>query len=273
MLVDSRVASVFASHAAGAVDVFGPVVSWRFWAKPGESLVGKGRTMSRKEQTSPFNMWWWAAAGFIVVVLIAALGLVFLTKSGNNSTPESEQQPPAEGASNPPAQTKNNECQGLSDDQSYPTSAPETKWEAYDNSSFTVPISEEFGPLEHDGKMPKCFAHSPTGAVFAGINLEAAFSIGGVYEAAMDSPEAKKEFDELAEAEGSGSYVAVKGFRVDSYTGDAATVSYYGSEGNINASLTFQLVWDDEAGDWKRDVTTPHRFVQDPPASDFVTWR
>lgn len=230
--------------------------------------------MSRKEQTSPFNMWWWAAAGFIVVVLIAALGLVFLTKSGNNnSTPESEQQAPVEGASNPPAQTKNNECQGLSDDQSYPTSAPETKWEAYDNSSFTVPVSEEFGPLEHDGKMPKCFAHSPTGAVFAGINLSAAFSIGGEYDAAVDSPDAKEQFEEQSEAEGTGSFGAATGFRVDSYTGDTATVSYYATEGNINASLTFQLTWDDKAGDWRLDLTTPHQFEQDPPASDFVTWR
>lgn len=228
--------------------------------------------MSRKEQTSPFNMWWWAAAGFIVVVLIAALGLVFLTKSGNNSTPESEQQPPAEGVSNPPAQTKNNECQGLSDDQSYPTSAPETKWEAYDGSALTVPVSEEYGPLEHDGKLPKCFAHSPAGAVYAAPNLVGAFGIGQEYGAAVDSPEAKELFEEQTQAD-HGNLGTIRGFRIDSYTGSEAEVSLYIEQGDISAAITVSLIWDDKESDWRLNATPGFPLDDQAVSDNFVMWR
>ena len=229
--------------------------------------------MSRKEQTSPFNMWWWAAAGFIVIVLIAALGLVFLTKSGNNnSTPESEQQPPAEGASNPPAQTKNNECQGLSDDQSYPTSAPETKWEAYAGSALTVPISKEYGPLEHDGKMPKCFAHSPAGAVYAAPNLTGAFSVGHQKEAAADSSEAEVQLEEQKQGD-HGNLGTIRGFRIDSYTETQAEVSLYVEQGDVSASLTTTLIWDKKANDWRLDIRPGVRFDTEANKDEFVMWR
>lgn len=229
--------------------------------------------MSRKEQTSPFNMWWWAAAGFLVVVLIAALGLVFLTKSGNNnSTPESEQQAPVEGASNPPAQTKNNECQGLSDDQSYPTSAPETKWEAYAGSALTVPISKEYGPLEHDGKMPKCFAHSPAGAVYAAPNLLGAFSIGFQQEAAVDSPEAADLLEDQKQAD-QGNLATIRGFRIDSYTGSEAEVSLYGEQGEVSAAITISLIWDEKAKDWKIDARPGFPLDAEANKDEFVMWR
>lgn len=227
--------------------------------------------MSRKEQTSAFNMWWWAAAGFIVIVLIAALGMVFFTKSGNNNT-ESQQQSPTEATSDPPAETKDGQCEGLSSDQSYPTTAPETKWEAYDNSALTVPISKEFGPLEHGGKMPKCFAHSPAGAVYAAPNLMAAFTPGFQKEAAVDSPEVEKLLQEQKEAEG-GNPGTIRGFRVDSYTDSEAEISLYIEQGDVHASLTTSLLWDEQENDWRLDLRDGNPAFEQTTADDFVMWR
>lgn len=228
--------------------------------------------MSRKEQSSPFNMWWWAAAGFIVIVLIAALGLVFLTKSGDNNGTTSQPPSPAEATNNPPAQTKNGQCEGLSNDQSYPTTAPETKWEVYDNSALTVPISKEFGPLEHGGKMPRCFAHSPAGAAYAAPNLTGAFSIGLQKEAAADSPEADELFEDQKEADNS-NLATIRGFRIDSYTDSEAEVSLYGEHGDIQASIKVALLWDEQANDWRLDLRSGFPLDQNAAADDFVMWR
>ena len=35
----------------------------------------------------------------------------------------------------------------------------------------TLPVSEEYGPLVRDEGVWNCYAHSPTGAVYAGLGL------------------------------------------------------------------------------------------------------
>lgn len=205
-------------------------------------------------QTRRIKPWLWGAGVLGLAAVLVITVVVVMTATGK-----------------PQAQKTGSDCAGLSDDQASPTAAPKTRWESYGDSPFTLPTSDEFGPLHHDGAMPRCFAHSPTGAAYAAANLAAAFTIGKEIEAAVDSPEAKKQL-EVEKLQGeNGIFKQPEGFRIESYTEANAEVALYAAKDA--AALIYQLVWDDNAGDWRLDMTAPPQYDPDPQASDFIMWK
>lgn len=236
--------------------------------------------MAETEGKSPFNVWWVAAGGFLVLVIVGAVVLGFqLGRSGGDETATAETAPaeapgtqPGAGAGETEATGgQDRECGTLSDNQDYPTEAPPTEWETYASSSMTVPVSDEYGPVKRDGALWECYAHSPTGAVYAGLGLIASFSIGGEYEAAIDSPQAEAALEDQA-AEAGASFPSFSGYRIDEYSDEAARITYYGQQDEYTVGIAFSLKWDEEADDWRLDWSRPDGFEESPSADQFVMW-
>lgn len=220
---------------------------------------------------SPFTLWWAAAGIFLILVLAGGAFIGFqLGRSGGE--PETAPTQPPQTNSNGGAAQPAGGCDVPADNQDYPTSAPETQWELYQDR-FTMPVSPEFGPTIKDGDFWRCYAHSPTGAVFAGIGLSGMFSVGLVYEAAEDSAGAQQAFETEQNAGGGNQLADVTGFRVDSYSEDAATVTYSAAAGEAEGTMEISLVWDETASDWRLDYSAGEMaFSQDFEESQFTPW-
>lgn len=239
--------------------------------------------MAETESKSPFNIWWVAAAGFLVLVVVGAVVLGFQLGRSDDGEPTAAETTPTEapmagggeteaaGGETEAAGGQDRECGALSDDQDYPTEAPPTEWETYGSSSMTVPVSDEYGPLKRDGALWECYAHSPTGAVYAGLGLIASFSIGGEYDAAIDSPQAESALEEQA-AEAGVSFPSFSGFRIDEYSDEAARITYYGEQGEYTVGISFSVKWDVQADDWRLDWSRPDGFEENPSSDQFVMW-
>ncbi|MGO1755781.1 MAG: hypothetical protein ACTHZ6_15725 [Brevibacterium aurantiacum] len=236
--------------------------------------------MAETESKSPFNVWWFGAGAFVILVLIGGVLLGFQLGSSDDGEPAAAETPAEEAApeqsapaveDTPAADDEARECGSLSTDQDYPTEAPPTEWETYASSSMTVPISEEYGPVNRDGNLWGCYAHSPTGAVYAGLGLIASFSIGGEYDAAVDTAQAESAFEDQSAAAGA-SFPSFSGFRIDEYSDDAARITYYGDQGEHSAGISFSLKWDEQADDWRLDWTRPDGFEENPDPEQFVMW-
>lgn len=234
--------------------------------------------MAETESKTPFNVWWFGAGAFVLLVLLGGVFLGFRLGSSGDGEPAAADSTPAEDVPGPSteetqaADTDARECGSLSADQDYPTEAPPTEWETYGSSSMTVPVSEEYGPINRDGNLWGCYAHSPTGAVYAGLGLIASFSIGGEYAAAVDTAQAESAFEDQSAAAGA-SFPSFSGFRIDEYSDDAARITYYGDQGEHSAGISFSLKWDEQADDWRLDWTRPDGFEENPDPEQFVMWK
>lgn len=237
--------------------------------------------MAETESKSPFNVWWFGAGAFVILVLIGGVLLGFQLGSSDDGEPVAAESTPAEEAApeqpdsaveDPQAaDDEARECGSLATDQDYPTEAPPTEWATYGSSSMTVPVSEEYGPVNRDSNLWGCYAHSPTGAVYAGLGLIASFSIGGEYDAAVDTAQAESAFEDQS-AESGASFPSFSGFRIDEYSDDAARITYYGDQGEHSAGISFSLKWDEQADDWRLDWTRPDGFEENPDPEQFVMW-
>jgi hypothetical protein len=127
--------------------------------------------------SSPHDSSPWAQRGFILAaafiagVLLLGLALLVLHIGGDDSTGDSKNHangpPPA--AATPVRKDPNASVCGLpADGQQIPAIAPETRWELV--GTIAAPTDPKtIGPGIHQGKRRLCFAHSPTGALFAAV--------------------------------------------------------------------------------------------------------
>ena len=219
----------------------------------------------------------------VVVALLVALGIIFaLTPKGTETiaSPAGTSAPATTGGPvNAPAEPS--VC-GLPDgDQSKPVTPPSnTKWELV--GKFAVPTSPQgFGPgnTTEDG-VRTCFAHSPNGALYAGVNMITLGSSGrgdllAKYLIA-DGPERDKMLREETAAPPQTSETAafqVSGFKIVDYSNNRAVVEYglttaNGSSGSVSVVMQWQN------GDWKW-VVPPAGQSQVQQLSDlsgFIPW-
>lgn len=121
----------------------------------------------------------WTQPGFIaaaaVVAIIVLLGIVLAVTGGSDGQ---AQDLPANGAP-PPASAPvtadaNESVCGLDrGSQAIPTEAPQARWTL--RGTVAVPTAPStYGPGTVEDGVPACFAHSPTGALFAMLNIQAA---------------------------------------------------------------------------------------------------
>lgn len=203
------------------------------------------------ENSSPFNAWWAFAGALLALVVVGAAFLVYVTRDGGSAQAEA---PATTAAAPPQTEAPASGCDVPAENQDYPVDAPETDWELY-QERFTLPVSDDFGPVKRDGDLWQCFAHSPTGALFAGITLMTEFS-EGQYDAAIDTPQAQSQFDDIMSATGdTADTFTVSGYEVASYSDSNAEITYGIINSGAQGSMSIDLAWDDQSNDWKLDLT------------------
>jgi hypothetical protein len=130
---------------------------------------GSARTADEK---SP-----WTQPAFIasaaVVAIIVVLGLVLAITGGSDSASPSDGAKAAPPPVSPQAGDSDSVCGLRPGSQTIPTAAPKATWKL--RGTVAVPSAPStYGPGKAEDGVPSCFAHSPTGALFAMLNIQAA---------------------------------------------------------------------------------------------------
>jgi hypothetical protein len=221
------------------------------------------------------------AAAFIAGLVLLGLALLLIGIGGGND--DANRRPSTKAPASAPARKDPNAsiCGLPAGNQQVPAAPPETRWELV--GKIAAPSAPRTtGPGIERGELRECYAHSPTGALFAAANFVAVASV------AKDSPQVLRELtaagaarDESLRAnarstdEGSAGGLQVAGFRVSSYSANEATLDLaFAVEAKGYVHLALPMRW--ERGDWKVVVTT----AQGPFAgyesianlSGFVPW-
>lgn len=255
------------------------------------------------DEKSPYGAGFIAAC--IVVGAVLICGIVIIFAGGGRSTHASAavQQPVDSASSQPtdepdsapatpddgPAQTNSPRSQGRpgscglpAGDQSVPAEAPAVDgWEV--SRKVVVPRSSKYGPgtTDSDG-FRHCFAHSPTGAVYAAYS-----AIAAIADQSKLVPTVKKLMvpgsatDSLLRQAGTDesssdtSTVQVVGYRVIDAGPDRVTLMLAMPVDSVYMSANLTLVW--HQGDWRLQPPPPGEavgapFSQHRDLSDFVNW-
>jgi hypothetical protein len=209
-------------------------------------------------------------ASAIVVGIVVVLGLVLAFRGGGSSDHLDPAQSPSAGAGAQAGRidekTSRSHCEVAPGNQDIPRTAPRgTRWQL--KGTIAVPSAAAFGPGAAKDDIPSCFAHSPTGALFATINIYAALS--AVSQKGVGDPVSVLR-QLIAEGPGrdvaianarrggapskeSSSGVQVAGFTIVRYEPASAVIDLAfrvdrpGASGYVHATSTMR--W--ERGDWK----------------------
>lgn len=221
----------------------------------------------------------------VVVALLVALGLIFaLTpREGGTATPTTApNNSPSATSSQSSTSSSASVCGLPAGDQSKPAGPPaDTKWELV--GKFAAPTSpQQYGPGQTAANgLRSCFAHSPTGALYAGSNLIILGSSGrsGILAQHLvaEGPERNEMLnaaDTATPPQTSGpAPFQLAGFKITDYTGDRAVIDYGVTAANGSVgSFSIVMQWQD--GDWKwAPPTTGHpesRQLSD--LNGFISW-
>lgn len=238
----------------------------------------------------------WMQPGFIaaaaVVALLVLLGLILAVTGGSNGDTKSGAANPAPA---PPAAPSGQNadastCGLAAGNQTIPKAAPAATWKL--RGTVAVPTSpRSFGPGAHEGDVPACFAHSPSGALFATINIDAALGVASagssseqvrvLKQVAATGPgrdAAIKSARQNGPATDSSSGAQVAGFSITRYESASAVIDLAfradrpGATGYFHLSSTVR--W--EGGDWKlvfSQAGDPFDSTQQIPSlSGYIPW-
>jgi hypothetical protein len=217
--------------------------------------------MSNAEQPFYRRPLWIVVAIFLAVVLVGG-GIAAVTGAFNGKTTAANPTASAEPTKSAlPADTAS-VC-GLKGYKTTNdlTAAPTATWKII--GSMAAPQDQTGagpGKTSNDGVLNTCFAHTPTGALFASVNYLASltdarnvgrlaplFADGTFKDELEASPPPSSDSGDTSRAQ-------VQGFKIDNYAANEATVDlaiqYTGGE-NDGQLLSLPVVVKWEAGDWK----------------------
>lgn len=244
-------------------------------------------TESTTTESNPFTKPGFIIAAALVVALLAAAIVIFLLPKGDTTAqPAPAASSGSASAPSAPANAGDKSICGLpsSPDMTLGT-APKSKWELV--GKMAVPTDPKgFGPgtADPDG-FRSCFSHSPTGALYAAMNV-AALGSSGV-------PDLEKKLADKLLVPGTGRDAAVRetnagtgssansttiqvqGFLMKSYTPSEANLDLaFKTDTGALAHFTISMRWMD--GDWKvkpaDDGVTYSNVSQLRDLSGFILW-
>ncbi|WP_395405699.1 hypothetical protein ACHMXB_22425 (plasmid) [Arthrobacter sp. UC242_113] len=193
----------------------------------------------------------------VVVAIIVALGIILalLPKGGETPTAEPSNSGSTPASTQPSGSAAASVCGLPSGNQAKPATTPtDTKWELV--GKIAAPTSPtKFGPGKTEANgLRSCFAHSPTGALYAGANMIVLGSSGRPDLLAQylvaEGPERDKMLSEPPTSAPTAAPFQIAGYKVVDYTGDRAVIEYgltaaNGSVGSVPVAMQWQ------GGDWK----------------------
>ncbi|MFC8523743.1 hypothetical protein [Pseudarthrobacter sp. NPDC057230] len=192
----------------------------------------------------------------VVVAIIVALGVILalVPRGGGTASPEPSTST-SSSSSQPTATAAASVCGLPSGDQAKPATTPaDTKWELV--GKIAAPTSPtQFGPGKTEANgLRSCFAHSPTGALYAAANMTALSASGKadlVYQQlAVPGPERDAVLKPSPTAAPNSVTAQLAGFTFRSYEADRAVIdlAFKGANGTF-VSIPVPLQWYE--GDWK----------------------
>jgi hypothetical protein len=220
-----------------------------------------------------------ASAALIGLIVIAGLLVVIVRLAGGNDDNNDPTAQPTSSATPSKSGGSSSAC-GLPDgSQDVPAAAPDAQW--YFKAKIAVPKSAVFGPAEgaSEGSVARCFAHSPTGALFAASTIAA--------ETSSFSPVAKDAIlahivagelrDEMIQTldPAPGPLTQIVGFKFEDHTPDRATITLAtrivdGPNAGAVGATPMTLVWVD--GDWKQEIQPGAPTAVITSLDGFVQW-
>jgi hypothetical protein len=236
-------------------------------------------------ENNPFTKPGFIIAAALVVALIAATIVIFLLPKGQgNAQPAPAPAEPSSTSTASPSASAGagkSVCGLPSSKETALGTAPKSKWDLLGTMAVpTDPSTAGPGTMGKDG-LRSCFAQSPTGALYATVNIWAS-SFNGyakqVYlELSADSPSRDKAVQAIKEGKdvsgGTSPKVQIAGFIIHSYTPETAVVelAIKSNDGGYGAFST-SVLWED--GDWKLDIPPAGggavRQISD--LSSFIPW-
>lgn len=193
----------------------------------------------------------------VVVAIIVALGIILavVPKGGGAPTAEPSSSGSSTTSTQPSATAAPSVCGLPSGDQAKPATTPtDTKWELIGKiAAPTSPTQYGPGKTEVNG-LRSCFAHSPTGALYAGANMIVLGSSGRpdllAQHLVVEGPERDKMLSEPPTSAPTTAPFQIAGYKVVDYSGDRAVIEYgltaaNGSVGSVPVAMQWQ------GGDWK----------------------
>lgn len=237
------------------------------------------------DETQPWRRPRVLASLGVVALVVLALAAWGLLRGGDGPSTASTQQsspsvtPPSTSASPIGADgvTYDSSCGLHGGMTTLPaTTAPATTWDSIEGG-WVLPRSSQYGPGRL-GDVRTCFARVPMGAVIAAYTE--ASQVDGLsadFDRAVTLTTMPGVGQSALRSIGRKSLPAVptvpRGFVIDSYTKDEATVSYYLATGPTETTCSFMVVW--SQGDWRLklnpDGTTPQGCISGSP-SRFIPW-
>lgn len=213
-------------------------------------------------ESNPFTKPGFIIAAALAVALIAATIVIFLLPKGQgNAQPApapAETNGSATASPSASAGADKSVCGLPSSSEALLGSAPTSEWELV--GKMATPTDPKIGPGTTDESgFRSCFAHSPTGALYAAMNVAALGSSG--------STELQQKLADKLLVPGTGREAAmrevaadtstapstpiqVEGFLIKSYTSSEADIDLaFSTETGALGSTTFSMRWLD--GDWK----------------------
>ncbi|ACL42507.1 conserved hypothetical protein (plasmid) [Pseudarthrobacter chlorophenolicus A6] len=234
-------------------------------------------------ESNPFTKPGFIIAAALVVALIASTIVIFLLPKGQgNAEPAPPSGEPTGSVAATPSASAGAEasvCGLPSSSETALGAAPETKWELV--GSMAAPTDPKVGPGKTDDQgIRSCFAHTPTGALYAAVNLWALGSDPSKERAIAQQLVAKgigrdagMKAPQTA-APPSSVKIQIAGFNV-SYTSAQAVVELaFTADNGALASVRTNLLWQD--GDWKGVVADNGAPLEEPrqirDLSGFIPW-
>ncbi|MDM7886588.1 hypothetical protein QUG92_15865 [Curtobacterium sp. RHCKG23] len=218
--------------------------------------------MSNAEQPFYRRPLWIVVAIFLAVALVGggiAIATSIFNGRADNTAAGPTPAPSSTGSSRPASSESICGLKGYETTNDL-TAAPPATWKIIGSTATPQSASAGPGKTEDDGRFNTCFAHTPTGALFASVNYLAA---------STDSRNSTRLYELLADGDlkdqlkatpqpgsdgSAGTRAQVAGFKIDSYSLQETTVdvalSYTGetTDGQL-VSLPMVMRW--EQGDWK----------------------
>ena len=226
-------------------------------------------TDENNTQSSPFTVWWWIAGGFFLIVIVATVVLL-ATRDGSSQADPTASPSTSADASPSGSETAGGEvaepsagaCGLPADDQDIPVDPPEATWEA--EGYILVPSSDVYGPVPGEEPLWPCFAHSPTGALFAAMNLHVFMVAMPNYEefarvAAVNGPALESwlvEQDPKTHGQTAGQTLQYAGFRFQKVESETVVVDVAARQADLTAYIRISLTWDPEVDNWRVDLAT-----------------
>ncbi|WP_028273010.1 hypothetical protein, partial [Arthrobacter sp. UNC362MFTsu5.1] len=239
-------------------------------------------------EQNPFTKPGFIISAALVVALIAAVIVIFFIPKGGGGS----QQPvlPSSGSNAAGPSTSSKAASGSicglpSTSETALGAAPKSKWELVGRMA-TPTDPDSFGPgvIDSDG-FRSCFAHSPTGALYAAVNMIALSSADSqilnvkvtdkLLVTGPGRDMAMKDSAKVSPSSGTDTTVQVRGFLVKSYTPSEADVDLaFETRNGVLAHTVLPLRWVD--GDWKAKVSDEGKLINEitqlRDLSSFIAW-